>query len=315
MDPRERIDCAFQERWSSWLPMSQRTGKPGFSTGIIASASWYAKLAELCGDSFTTSTMIGLADELVQRLSVDSMLILRYPKGAAPQLLYGRTEHLHRANKIDDYLLGHYVLDPFYGRAEYCSNRGLTSLREVIEEDFASSEYYKTHYQAAGLIDEMCFCCSDGAGGHLNLSLSRTLGRSHFTAAELEAARAIAPLVTAALRTTWRALSPEGGCVSAELRGDHHLHIENARRNFGRSVLTEREFEILQHLLYGKSIDFIARRLEIAASTVKVHRKHIYSKLNINSQAEIFTLLLEVVGATQYEPGRDPLAAYQPPPG
>jgi hypothetical protein len=120
-------------------------------------------------------------------------LILRYPKGAAPQLLYGRTDHTHRANKIDDYLLGHYVLDPFYGRAEYCSDQGLSSLRDVIEEDFAASEYYKTHYQASGLIGEMCFCCVDGAGGHLNLSLSRAVGRSHFTPAELEAARAIAP--------------------------------------------------------------------------------------------------------------------------
>jgi DNA-binding CsgD family transcriptional regulator len=255
--------------------------------------------------------MLGLVDELVQRLSVDSILILRYPKGAAPQLLYDRSDHTYRANKIDDYLLGHYVLDPFYGRAEYCASQGLTSLREVIEEDFASSEYYKTHYQAAGLSDEMCFCCGDGSGGHLNLSLSRTVGRSHFTPAELEAARAIAPLVTAALRTTWRALSPDGVWVRDGLRSEHHLHIENARQNFGRSVLTDREFEILQHLLHGKSVDFIARRLEIAASTVKVHRKHIYSKLHINSQAEIFTLLLEVVGATQYEPGRDPLAAYQ----
>ena len=291
--------------------MSVGSKKPGLSKGVIASSGWYAKLAELCGSSFTTSTLIGLVDELVRRLSVDSILILRYPKGAAPQLLYDRSDHTHRANKIDDYLLGHYVLDPFYGRAEYCSDRGLTSLRDVIEEDFASSEYYKTHYQAAGLIDEMCFCCADGAGGHLNLSLSRTVDRSHFTPAELEAARAIAPLVTAALRTTWRALSPEGDCVRDNLRSDHHLHIENTRQNFGRSVLTDREFEILQHLLYGKSVDFIARRLQIAVSTVKVHRKHIYSKLHINSQAEIFTLFLEVVGATQYEPGRDPLATYQ----
>jgi DNA-binding CsgD family transcriptional regulator len=293
--------------------MSLRSRKPGFSKGVIASSGWYAQLADLCGGSFTPSTMIGLADELAQRLSVDSILILRYPQGAAPQFLYGRTDHTHRANRIDDYLLGHYVLDPFYVRAGYCANQGLTSLRDVIEEDFASSEYYKTHYQVAGLIDEMCFCCSDGDGGYLNLSLSRTIGRTHFTRAELEAARAIAPLVTAALRTTWRALSHEEASVRDSLRSDHHLHIENARQNFGRSVLTDREFEILQHLLHGKSVDFIARRLDIAASTVKVHRKHIYSKLNINSQAEIFTLLLEVVGGTKYEPGRDPLAAYQKP--
>jgi DNA-binding CsgD family transcriptional regulator len=290
--------------------MSRRSRKPGFSKGVIASSGWYAKLADLCGGSFTAAAMIGLADELVQRLSVDSILILRYPTEAAPQLLYGRTDHAHRANKIDDYLLGHYVLDPFYVRAEYCSNQGFISLRDVIEEDFASSEYYKTHYQVAGLIDEVCFCCGDGQGGHLNLSLSRTIGRNHFTSAELEAARAVAPLVTAALRTTWRALSQDVS-VREDPRSEHHLYIENARQNFGRSVLTDREFEILQHLLYGKSVDFIARRLDIAASTVKVHRKHIYSKLNINSQAEIVTLLLEVVGSTKYEPGRDPLAVYQ----
>jgi DNA-binding CsgD family transcriptional regulator len=240
--------------------MSARSKKGGFSKGVIASSGWYATLAELCGGTFTTSTLIGLADELVRRLSVDSILMWRYPQGAAPQLLYGRAE-------------------------------------------------------PAGLIDEICFRCGDSVGGHLTLSLGRTVGGDRFTKAEHEAARAIAPLVTAALRSTWRALSPEGVAVRDGLRSEHHLHIENARRNFGRSVLTQREFEILQHLLHGKSVDFIARRLDIAASTVKVHRKHIYSKLNINSQAEIFTLLLEAVGATKYEPGRDPLAAYRKPQG
>ncbi len=293
--------------------MSVRLKKRNLSKAVIASREWYARLGELCAGGFTTASMIGLADELVERLDVDSILILRYPRASSPQLLYGRPDHRHRANTVEDYLLGHYALDPFYLRSDYCSQRGLISLRDVIEEDFASSEYYKVHYQSAGLIDEMCFCCSDGEGGHLNLSLSRTLGKSHFSAAELAGARAIAPLVTAALSSTWRALCPDASSAPqvTSADGEHHRHIENVRLNFGRSVLTEREYEILQHLLRGNSVDLIAQRLDIAVSTVKVHRKHIYSKLEINSQAEIFTLFLEVVAGTKYEPGSDPLARYQ----
>lgn len=293
--------------------MSVQSRKRGLSRAVIASPEWYARLGALCVGSFTTATTIGLADELVDRLDVDSILILRYPRAASPQLLYGRPDHRHRANTVEDYLRGHYALDPFYLRCEYCSQRGLVSLRDVIEEDFASSEYYKVHYQSAGLIDEMCFCCADREGGHLNLSLSRTIGKRHFSAAELAGARAIAPLVTAALSATWRALSPGAGAPAqpAQADGDHHRHIENVRLNFGRSILTGREYEILQHLLRGNSVDLIAQRLEIAVSTVKVHRKHIYSKLDVNSQAEIFTLFLEVVAGTQYEPGSDPLVRYQ----
>ena len=292
------------------LPVPLQFTKKALSKRLLASAEWYTRLAEICAPGFTPASTIALANELLQRLGANNMLILRFPAGGSPQLLYGRIGYQRRTNRIDDYLLGHYALDPFYMRLEYCASQGLTSLRDVIDADFAASEYYRRHYRAAGLLDEMCFCCSDGEGGYLNFSLSRAIGRNHFTAVELGAARAIAPLVTAALRASWRPLASERGSPDSDLRNDHHRHIENARSNFGRSVLTAREFETLQQLLHGKSVDYIARRLDIAPSTVKVHRKHIYSKLKVNSQAEIFTLLLEVTAATRYEPDRDPLIQF-----
>jgi DNA-binding CsgD family transcriptional regulator len=290
------------------MPVHPR--KKNFSKSFLASTDWYAGLARVCGGGFTAAAMIGLADEIAVRLNADSSLILHYPAAASPKLLYGRTERKHRVNKVEDYLSGHYALDPFYVRSEYCSGQGLVSLRDVIEEDFATSEYYKVHYQAAGLIDEVCFCAADGAGGHLNFSLSRTIGKNCFAPGEIEALRTIAPLINVALCATWHALLPGDTSLRSHGNADHHQHIENARRNFARSVLTDREFEILQQLLQGKSVDFIARRLQIAVSTVKVHRKHIYSKLQINSQAEIFTLFLEVVAGTSHAPGRDPLQQF-----
>jgi DNA-binding CsgD family transcriptional regulator len=165
----------------------------------------------------------------------------------------------------------------------------------------------------AGSENELCFRTDDGLGGHLSLSLSRAVGKERFSRAELEAARVIAPLVNAALSSTWRDLAPGGAGADPDPDEAHHRHIAQARMNFGRSVLTEREFQILQELLQGKSVGLVARRLKIAASTVKVHRKHIYSKLGINSQAELFTLFLEVIAGARGDLGSGPLESHPRP--
>ncbi|MBL8506463.1 MAG: winged helix-turn-helix transcriptional regulator, partial [Methylobacillus glycogenes] len=51
-------------------------------------------------------------------------------------------------------------------------------------------------------------------------------------------------------------------------------------------ALTEREQEILQCLADGLSNKAIARRLGISDTTVKVHVKHVLSKLRLTSRLE-----------------------------
>ena len=57
--------------------------------------------------------------------------------------------------------------------------------------------------------------------------------------------------------------------------------------------LTDREREILEHLAQGLSNKAIARALDISYDTVKLHVRHILSKLNFTSRVEAAVLAVE----------------------
>jgi two-component system nitrate/nitrite response regulator NarL len=57
--------------------------------------------------------------------------------------------------------------------------------------------------------------------------------------------------------------------------------------------LTDREREILDHLARGESNKAIARALDISHDTVKLHVRHILSKLNLSSRVEAAVFAVE----------------------
>lgn len=57
--------------------------------------------------------------------------------------------------------------------------------------------------------------------------------------------------------------------------------------------LTAREREILDHLAQGRSNKAIARALDISHDTVKLHVRHILSKLNLTSRVEAAVFAIE----------------------
>ena len=57
--------------------------------------------------------------------------------------------------------------------------------------------------------------------------------------------------------------------------------------------LTERERQILEHLALGESNKTIARALGISHDTVKLHVRHILTKLNLSSRVEAAVLAVE----------------------
>ena len=104
-------------------------------------------------------------------------------------------------------------------------------------------------------------------------------GIKHAAAGEL----AVAPAMTAKLAQLLHA-SPSGAA-----RGGRSAML---------ATLTERERQILQHLSQGQSNKAIARELDISHDTVKLHVRHILSKLNLSSRVEaaVFAVEARAVG-------------------
>ncbi|HNB46306.1 MAG TPA: response regulator transcription factor [Burkholderiaceae bacterium] len=72
------------------------------------------------------------------------------------------------------------------------------------------------------------------------------------------------------------------------------LRLGQAESPKGKTVkLTEREREILQFLVAGKSNKTIARALNISHDTVKLHVRHILAKLGLSSRVEAAVFAVE----------------------
>ncbi len=66
----------------------------------------------------------------------------------------------------------------------------------------------------------------------------------------------------------------------------HALRQENKPKTVDEAGLTEQERKIVERIAAGKSNKLIARELNIAEGTVKVHVKHLLKKLNLKSRVE-----------------------------
>ena len=64
------------------------------------------------------------------------------------------------------------------------------------------------------------------------------------------------------------------------------LREKDRPTSLAEAGLTEQESRILDHLIDGKSNKLIARDMNIAEGTVKVHVKHLLKKLNLRSRVE-----------------------------
>jgi two-component system nitrate/nitrite response regulator NarL len=81
------------------------------------------------------------------------------------------------------------------------------------------------------------------------------------------------------------------GVLARVVQGEEAEEDDRGASRF--SILTRREREILCHLANGRSNKMIARELDIAEGTVKLHVKSILRKLEVHSRVEAAVIAVE----------------------
>jgi len=250
-----------------------------------------------------------LIDMFKELVPIDDASIIVYPGTDLPVVEYFEVPEDSDRSTLDIFVKGAFLLDPYYLAVTQEKKFGVYRMRDLAPIGFKDSEYYKTWYKNCGYQDECGYLLPIGGSGFVNIALGRTETRTPFTKKQLSVLEAICPTVEVLCRQHWADADTEPGGVN--LRAQLHSALDA----FGSSLLTDREAQVINMVLHGHSTKTVAEKLSISMETVKLHRKHAYSKLEISSQAELFYLFLDsVMSANDYDGGDTLIAYMQPPP-
>lgn len=270
---------------------------------FLACFSQYSvKLSSYLGTEAFVPEMVAMFKALVD---IDNITILAYPSKAIPRVEYNEPPNGLRHSSIDKFLNGTFLLDPYYMAATKALKQGFFALSEIAPEGFQDSEYYQSYYKACGFNDECGYLISvSNDNAFVNISLGRMNKKDTFDAATLTQLTDIWPMIEWLVKQHW----------NKEMEGAHTFNLrqrlEVALDCFGKSLLTDRECQIMGMILHGYSNKAISERLNISIETVKLHRKNAYGKLDVNTIGELFNLFLDSVMSIQDDVEGDPLSYY-----
>lgn len=225
-----------------------------------------------------------LVDTLRLLVPLDNALVAVMQQGRMPRLLidFDAKATADEHEELADYRAGMYLLDPFYLAVCAGISDGLHSLDSVAPDQFLQSEYYLSYFRCVVGGDELQFMVNvDGAV--LGLSLGRA---TRFSLEEQGRLLCVRDWVLAAMRRHLRLLPPEGPVAEA-VAGDLVTLLDRFDAR-----LSVREIETARLILQGFSSKAIAQQMGISPETVKVHRRNLYHKLNVNGHGELFALVL-----------------------
>lgn len=228
-------------------------------------------------------------DTMKSLVPFDYSVIFAYRGAERPIDLYSTFDAGEYEIFVSMYQDGPYLLDPFYSAASL-PRPGVWRMRALAPDRFFASEYYRSYYVKTGLAEEVGFFVPTSDGVTVVLSLMRKEGSGAFRDTEYALMRKAEPLVAAMVRQAWGRLATRFDHPSRTRRDNRNA--EGQARARISDKLTLRESDIVELVLQGHSSESIGLRLGVATGTVKVHRRNIYRKLGISSQAQLMSLYL-----------------------
>ncbi len=212
------------------------------------------------------------------------MLLLMLDESNRPVHIYDTIRVAYRPN-LDIYLDGVYQLDPFF--VSFVKNRQACAMliRDVAPDRFQLTEYYRRYYRNIELRDELALFTELDDGRFLSFSIGRRSFEPRFRQQELKYIKRDLPVLGALCRQHFKMVSHR---KLQPVESSAEQRLEFALERFGEEDLTPRERDVAVCILKGHSSKSIAREIEVSLETVKTHRKHIYRKLKVSSQCDLF---------------------------
>jgi DNA-binding CsgD family transcriptional regulator len=240
-----------------------------------------------------------LASALATAVGFEDFHIFLYQADAAPINLANRPSECKYKRGLDNFLNYTYVINPAFRAFQGSAASGVYLIADFVPDDFkrvitttdVSIFIEKSEligYRTPGWPKNMAECIvlvrlPDGKALDFSFLSQRDSFETTVCYARL---RQIFPLLE---RVMCKQFQIDPGSFECET---HRPGQEDRFQNFGGDVLTDREMQVVQLILVGHSSASIALQLGVSISTVKSHRRNIYGKLQISSQAELFSLFL-----------------------
>ena len=249
---------------------------------LIGSDHFFEKLAVLLGDS----------------LPFKWLHIIQYFKDATPVSLGNHPANVAYMRGFENYLNFTYVINPTYRAFQFGEKSGVFLISDFVHDGYehiivsADIEIRIEDSEAIGYrtpgwpknMTEFIVLINLPNGTAVDFTFLIEMDGANLKEHE-KGLQSIFPVLNAVLTKQFD-INPKSF--------EHHScpGQEERFQNFGRDTLTEREQEIVQLILIGHNSNSIASKLSVSLSTVKTHRRNIYSKLDISSQAELFSVFL-----------------------
>jgi DNA-binding CsgD family transcriptional regulator len=255
--------------------------------------------AQLLGEVINTLNSEHFEDRLSKWLNAsvryDNFIIIAYFQDQPPNSLYALIKKSRVLENFEgSYVSSAYLLDPYHALHVNKSPQGLYRLNDIAPDQFRRNRYYREYYQKTTMVDEIAYIAYPAEGVSVHIALGRDItSRQRFTARELAAANAIAPIVCALSERHWSDLNSTG-------KFDETMLVKSLITKTQEKYqikLSPRQAQIALMILRGHSSVSIGLQLEISPQTVKVFRKQLYKKCKISSLAELFNLMMPILSS------------------
>jgi DNA-binding CsgD family transcriptional regulator len=257
---------------------------------------WSKGIASLANAVGTPEFTMTLLDGVRRMVDFDFIMTFAYRGREQPLILADTLNAMRHQVIAVDYAAGPFLLDPFYQLVAKGAKEGCYRLHDIAPDHFRRSEYFRLHYGRTGIGEEIGFPFQMEDGFTGVTSFARWTESSMVTRSEMEILRALGPSINAFSSLHWRKAGTQSGHNAGTPQSSLVSHI-------GFQTLSGREREIVTMVLQGHSTESVALRLDISPGTVKIHRKNIYRKLKVSSQAELFAAFMGFAnGSAAYSP-------------